>query len=254
MLYWISSSLIWLVILLFSLSLWTFWLNILKLFLWFVVTTWLFKSSEKIAEAIISLFLFFFTIQRILIVFGRCLFFKLLFRHFHDFWSQTGEVILVTPEQEGERKSKWFCSVIFFHSQFNFEWQKCIWTKDCFLSGGLLFTCGNFTLIFCYRFFFDFLDRIFFLNAFTNSFKNVSEQKIAFFLVVCCSHAAISLWFFVTVFFSIFLDRIFFLNAFTNSFILLSMPSFLFERNFSFSLEVFCSHVAFWILRQDLSC
>ena len=31
-----------------------------------------------------------------------------LFRHFHDFWSQI-EVILVTPEQEVEQKSEWFC-------------------------------------------------------------------------------------------------------------------------------------------------
>ena len=36
-----------------------------------------------------------------------------LFPHFHDFWSQIGVVILVTPKQEGERKSECFCRVKF---------------------------------------------------------------------------------------------------------------------------------------------
>ena len=38
----------------------------------------------------------------------------------------------------------------------------------------------------------------------------------------------------------------FFLNGFRNPFIVHSSPSFLLEPNFSFSLVVFCSHVAFW--------
>ena len=42
------------------------------------------------------------------------IFFKDLFTHFHDFWSQIGVVILVTPKQEMERKSEWFCGVKFF--------------------------------------------------------------------------------------------------------------------------------------------
>ena len=59
----------------------------------------------------------FFTIQRIWIVLGRCLF-KDLFTYFHDFWSQIGVVILVTPKQEVERKSEWFCGVNFFLLEF----------------------------------------------------------------------------------------------------------------------------------------
>ena len=64
-----------------------------------------FNSLTAIAGAIIGL-LFVFTIQRIWIVLGRCLFFKNLLKYFHDFWSQIGIVILVTPKQEVEKKSR----------------------------------------------------------------------------------------------------------------------------------------------------
>ena len=37
--------------------------------------------------------------------FRLCFFFQDLFTHFHDFSSQIGVVILVTPKQEVERKS-----------------------------------------------------------------------------------------------------------------------------------------------------
>ena len=46
--------------------------------------------------------------------FFRLCFFQDLFTHFHDFLNQIGVVILVTPKQEIERKSEWFCGVIFF--------------------------------------------------------------------------------------------------------------------------------------------
>ena len=39
---------------------------------------------------------------------------KDLFTYFYDFGSQMGVVILVTPKQEVEQKSKWFCGVNFF--------------------------------------------------------------------------------------------------------------------------------------------
>ena len=61
------------------------------------------------------------------------------------------------------------------------------------------------------------------------------------------------LWFFVHMrqfhfdlycFFN-FLDRIF-LNIFPNSFVVHSRASFLFEPNFLFSIEDFCSHAALW--------
>ena len=41
-----------------------------------------------------------------------------------------------------------------------------------------LFTCGNFTLLF--TFFFDFLDRIFFVNGFPNPFIVHSSSRFSF--------------------------------------------------------------------------
>ena len=55
----------------------------------------------------------FFTIQRIGIVLGRCLIFYDLFTHFHDWSSQIGAVILNTLKQEMERNSEWYCGVKF---------------------------------------------------------------------------------------------------------------------------------------------
>ena len=57
-------------------------------------------------------------------------------------------MILVTPKQEIERKSEWFCGVKFFRSNFKVEWKYGVWTKIRFIGSGFLFTCGNFTLIF----------------------------------------------------------------------------------------------------------
>ena len=94
------------------------------------------------------------------------MFFQDLFTHFLDFWSQIGRnrnvvVILVTPKQEVERKSEWYCGVKFFRSIFKVEWEKGIWTKIRVLAYCFLFTCGNFTLIFTV--FFNFLDWILFM-------------------------------------------------------------------------------------------
>ena len=72
-------------------------------------------------------------------------------------------MFLVTPKQEMERKSEWFCGVNFF--ALILKWNE----------------------------------------------KTVFEQKLAFSLVVFCSHAAISLRF--LMFFD-FLDWIFFLKIF----------------------------------------
>ena len=79
---------------------------------------------------------------------GAVFFFLRSVTHFHDFWSQIGVVILVTPKQEVERKSEWFCGVNFFRSNFKVEWENGVWTKIRFLGSDFLFTCGNFTLIF----------------------------------------------------------------------------------------------------------
>ena len=87
----------------------------------------------------------FFTIQRIWIVLGRCLF---SVRNFYDFWSQIGVVILVTPKQEMEQKSECFYGVKFFRSNFKVEWENGVWTKIRLLASDFLFTCGNFTFVF----------------------------------------------------------------------------------------------------------
>ena len=92
---------------------------------------------------------------------------------FHDFWSQIGVVILVTPKQEVERKSKWFCGVKFFRSKFKVEWENGVWTKIRFLASGFLFTCGNFNLIFT-------VFSIFFLNGFSNPFIVRSRSSFLF--------------------------------------------------------------------------
>ena len=101
-------------------------------------------------------------------------FFSRSVTHFHDFWSQIGVVILVTSEQEMERKSEWFCRVKFNRSIFKIDWENGVF----------------------------------------------------------CSQAALSLRF--LRFFQYF-GSIFF-NGFSNPFIVHSTPSFLFERNFHFSL------------------
>ena len=90
-----------------------------------------------------------------------------LYSHFRDFWSQIGVVILVTPKQEVERKSQWFCGVKFYYSNFKVEWENGVWTKIRFLASDFLFTCSNFTLIFTV---FSIFWIGFFLNGFPNSF------------------------------------------------------------------------------------
>ena len=57
-------------------------------------------------------------------------------------------MILITPKQEMERKSEWFCRVKIFRFSFKIEWKNGVWTEIRFLAIGFLFTCGNFTLIF----------------------------------------------------------------------------------------------------------
>ena len=59
-------------------------------------------------------------------------------------------MILVTPKQEVERKSEWFCGVNFFNSNFKVEWENSVWTKIRFLASGFLFRCGILTLIFLF--------------------------------------------------------------------------------------------------------
>ena len=81
-------------------------------------------------------------------------FFKDLFTHFHDFWSQIGVVILVTPKQEVEQKSE-----LFFGSKFKVERENGVWTKIRFLASGFFVHMRQFHFDF-YNFF-NFLDQIF---------------------------------------------------------------------------------------------
>ena len=98
---------------------------------------------------------------------GALSFFEDLFTHFHDFWSQFGVVILVTPKQEVERKSEWFCGVKLFRSKFKVEWENGVWTKIRFLAGGF---CSHAAIsLWFLLFFFGFLDR-FFSKAFSHRF------------------------------------------------------------------------------------
>ena len=82
-----------------------------------------------------------------------------LFTHFNDFWSQIEVVILVTVKQEIKRKSKWFCGVKFFHSNFKVEWENGVWIKIRFLTSGFFVLMRQFH--FDFYWFFDFLDLIF---------------------------------------------------------------------------------------------
>ena len=82
-------------------------------------------------------------------------------------------MILVTPKQEVERKSEWFCGVNFFRSKFEVELENGVRTKIRFLASGFLFTCGNCALIFP---FFRFFGLDFFLNGFPNPFIVLFNQ------------------------------------------------------------------------------
>ena len=97
--------------------------------------------------------------------------------------------------------------------------------------------------------FFDFLDRIFFLNGFPNPFivrsrpSFLFEPNFDFSVVVFCSHAAISLWF--LLFFD-FLDRIFFSKWFFQSIHSSFYAKFFVWTKFRFlGSGFFCSHAAF---------
>ena len=86
-------------------------------------------------------------------------------------------MILVTPKQEMERKSEWFCGVKFLRSNFKVEWEYGVWKKVRFIDSGFLFTCGNFTLIISV---FRFFGSDFFLNGFPNRFIVRSRSSFQF--------------------------------------------------------------------------
>ena len=140
---------------------------------------------------------------------------------------------MVTPKQEMERKSEWFCGVKFFRSNFKVEWENGVWTKFRFLGSGFLFSCDNYTLIFT---FFYFLDRVFFLNGFPNSIKSSFWA-----LVFVCTKFLFLASGFLTHFLKNFLKKFFiwfFRNGFPNSFIVRFRSSFLLGQWKFFELYV----------------
>ena len=68
-------------------------------------------------------------------------------------------MISVTPKEEVEQKSEWFCGVKLFALVSKYSEKRVFEPKFVFSLVVSLFTCGNFTLIFTV--FFNFLDRIF---------------------------------------------------------------------------------------------
>ena len=153
-------------------------------------------------------------------------FFQDLFTHFHDFWSQIGVVILVTPKQEMERKSEWFCGVNFFRSNFKVEWENGVWTKIRSLGSG--FFCSHAAISLWFLLFFRFFGSNFFLNGFPNPFTAHSRPSFLFELNFHFSlmvffhmrHFDIDFLFLFSYFWSVF-----FLNGFLNSLIVHSRSS-----------------------------
>ena len=176
-----------------------------------------------------------FTIQRIWIVLGRCLFLSSV-HTFSWFLKSNWSSGFGHAETGGGAKRRVFCGVNFFRSNFKVEWENGVWTKIRFIGSGLLFTCGNFTLIFTV---FSIFWIGFFLSGFPNPFTAHSRPNFLFelnfnvSLVVFCSHAAFWHWFF---------RQDLFLNVFPNPFIVHSRSSFV------QSMEIL------WIVRLDLSC
>ena len=119
-------------------------------------------------------------------------FFSDLFTHFNDFWSQIRVVILITPKQEMQRTSEWFCGVNFLNSNldlwfftvffFSIFWKEFLNRFPCpfivhssprflfepnlFLASGFLFTWGILTLIFSFLILSDYvLEMVFSINS-----------------------------------------------------------------------------------------
>ena len=103
----------------------------------------------------------FFTIQRIWILLGRCLFFKICSHIFIIFEVKLEWWFWSRRNRKWSKKNEWFCGVIFFRSNFKVEWENGVWTKFRFLASGFLFTCVNFTLVFFLIFWIGFFSKWF---------------------------------------------------------------------------------------------
>ena len=87
-------------------------------------------------------------------------------------------MILVTPKQEVERKSEWFCGVNFFRSKFKVDWENGVWAKIRFLASG--FFCSHAAISLRFLLFFQFFWSDFFLNGFPNPFILRSRSSFLF--------------------------------------------------------------------------
>ena len=87
-------------------------------------------------------------------------------------------MIVVTPKQEMERKSEWFCGVNFFRSSFKVEWGNGVWTKIRFLGSG--FFCSHAAISLWFLLFFRFFGSDFFLIGFPNPFTAHSRPSFLF--------------------------------------------------------------------------
>ena len=131
---------------------------------------------------------------------GEVHFLKICSHIFMIFWRQIGEVILVPPKQEVERKSEWFCGVKFVHSNFKADWENSFEQKFAF-SIVVFVHVRQFHFDFYCFFFFDFWIR-FFSKRFSQSIHRslkasifLFEPNLSFYLVVFWSHSDFWHWF-----------------------------------------------------------
>ena len=86
-------------------------------------------------------------------------------------------MILVTPKQEVERKSEFFCGVKFFRSKFKVEWENGVWKKFAF---SLVVFCSHAAISLWFLLFFRVFGSDFFLNGFPSPFIVRSRSSFLF--------------------------------------------------------------------------
>ena len=118
-----------------------------------------------------------FTVQRIWIVLGRCLFYLRSVHTFSWFLKSNWSSDFGHPEAGSGAKERVVLRREFFCSKFKVGWENGVWTTILFRASGFLFTCGNFTLIFSV---FSIFWIGFFLNGFPNPFIVLSWSSFLF--------------------------------------------------------------------------
>ena len=145
---------------------------------WFVMIIWsagqigkcsLFHSILAVVSHDLSCYVF-LQFKEFELYWGSVFFFSDLFTYFHDFWSQIRVVVLVTPYQEVERKSEWFCGVKFYRSNLEVEWENGVWTKIPFLASGFFVHMRHLLWFLLFFRFFDWVFSKSFSQAIHSSF------------------------------------------------------------------------------------